>query len=295
MINIKEDLVSVVVPTFNRAKVIKNCLSSILNQTYSNLEVIVVDDASDDKTESIVTSIDDSRIKYIRLRQNTQGTKPRNIGIENSHGKYIAFLDSDDTWLPNKIEKQLSYIKKNDSKDVLCFTGVILSGLGDLDEKIVINRNLNQNEVIIDYIINVGWVQCGTFMCSSEIAKKTKFSSTVRKHQDWDFCYRLAKNNCKFIYLEEALTVYNMADENNQISRNKRFDLSLEWINSIKNDISVKNYYLFLINYVTHNMILTNNKKDAWQIYRKALGHRAITFLGFIKGTIKCLLLNWIR
>lgn len=291
MINDQQDLVSVIVPTYNRAKVIHHCLNSIINQTYSNLEIIVVDDASNDHTESIVKSMDDSRIKYIRLNQNSQGTKPRNIGIESCTGKYIAFLDSDDAWLPDKIEKQLFYIKKNNEQDVLCFTGVILRW--NSKEKIVINRNIQRNETIIDYIINVGWVQCGTFMCSSEIAKKTKFSSIVRKHQDWDFCFRLAKNNCKFIYLKEALTVYNIDDGNNQISTNNRFDLSLEWINSIKNEISLKSYYVFLINHVAHDMIQSNRKKEAWKIYREAFKHKSISSLVFLKGILKAMKIKW--
>jgi len=279
-----------VVPTFNRENVIMNCLKSILNQTYSNIEVIVVDDASEDNTEKIVKSIVDKRLKYVRLPRNTKGTQPRNIGIELSKGEYIAFLDSDDTWLPDKIEKQLSLIKRSNYKDVLCFTGIIHSK--NSKKNIVINRNLYSTESIMDYILNVGWVQCGTFMCSREIAKLTKFSPKVRKHQDWDFCYRLSKNNCKFIYLEEALTVYNIENGNNQISTNSRYDLSLEWINSIKNEISVKSYYAFLINHVAHDMNVSNQRKEAWNIYKEAFKNNAISTLGILKGIIKSKILN---
>lgn len=290
MQNIYNDLVSVVIPTYNREKVIKQCLNSILNQTYKNLEVIVVDDASIDDTEHVVRSIKDSRLKYIRLNENSHGTKPRNIGIRAATGEYIAFLDSDDTWLPNKIERQLAFMKKNDYTDVLSFTGIIVSN--NFTQKTVIKRDLKEGEHIIDYIINEGWVQCGTFMCSSKIAKKTEFSPTVRKHQDWDFCYRLSKNNARFIYLEEALTVYNMDEGNNQISGNRRFDLSLKWINSIKKDISKKNYYSFLVHNVTTNMILSNNRKKALKIYVRALQNRAVSPWGFVKGILKCMLLK---
>lgn len=284
------DLVTVVIPTYNRSNIIRKCIDSVLNQTYTNLEVIVVDDASNDNTEEVVKNIIDPRVVYIRLPENTQGTKPRNVGIEYSSGSYIAFLDSDDTWLENKVEKQLAFIKANKKENVLCFTGILLSE--QLNKNEVIKRSINNNESILEYIINVGWVQCSTFMCSSSEAKLAMFSETVKKHQDWEFCYRLYKNNVDFLYLEEALTEYNIDINNNQISSNKRIDLSIEWINSIKKDISLKLYYSFLVNYVVNHMLELNKNKEAWDIYKNAYVNKSISLLKFLKGLLKCKVIN---
>jgi glycosyltransferase involved in cell wall biosynthesis len=98
----------VIVPTFNRAGFIDRSLGSVLNQTHQDFEVIVVDDASTDGTEDAVKAISDPRIRYIRHQANRGPSATRNTGIMNAIGDYIAFLDSDDEWLPEKLEKQLA-------------------------------------------------------------------------------------------------------------------------------------------------------------------------------------------
>jgi len=285
MVKDQKELISVVIPTYNREHVIKRCIDSVITQTYCNIEVIVVDDASTDNTHKVMETIKDSRVRYIKLVENSRGTLPRNVGIDDSNGKFIAFLDSDDTWLPNKLEEQLKYINQSEYKQILCFTGVLLKN-GEKEKKIV-KRDLRKEESIIEYIINVGWVQCSTFMGSSDVIKQTKFNSTLKKHQDWDFCYRLSKNNTSFLYVDKDLTVYNMDDTNNQISGNQRYDLSLNWIDSIKSEISLKNYYTFLFKNVTKNMMLSGNNKAARDIYLEAIRQNSISFSDLCKGFLK--------
>ncbi len=105
-----EHLVSVIMPVYNSEKYISEAVESVLSQTYQNWEILVIDDGSTDNTKSIVESYiaKDTRIKYISLGHNSGGpARPRNIGITNASGEYIAFLDSDDLWLPDKLEKQV--------------------------------------------------------------------------------------------------------------------------------------------------------------------------------------------
>ena len=97
-------MVSIIVPTYNRENVIERALRSILRQTYSAYEVIVVDDGSTDGTESVVTGLQDARIRYIALQENQGVAHARNVGIQEAKYDYVAFLDSDDEWLPNKLE-----------------------------------------------------------------------------------------------------------------------------------------------------------------------------------------------
>lgn len=106
------DLVSIIIPTYNRAEFIAEAIISVLSQTYSNIELIVIDDGSTDNTQQIVSTIIDKRLTYIK--QNNRGrSNARNYALSLATGKYITFLDSDDLYLPNKIELQVSYLKNH--------------------------------------------------------------------------------------------------------------------------------------------------------------------------------------
>lgn len=126
----KNPTVSVIIPTYNRAHLIGASIQSVLNQTYQDFELIVVDDGSTDNTEAVVKSFKDPRIHYIRHKENRGGSAARNTGIKSARGEYIAFLDSDDEWFPTKMEKQME-IFDNGPKDL----GVVYCGTFYLDKQ----------------------------------------------------------------------------------------------------------------------------------------------------------------
>lgn len=99
--------VSVILPTYNRAHLLERAIQSVLDQTYPDFEIIVVDDASIDNTVNIIKGIINERIRYIRHEKNKGAAAARNTGIKLAKGKYIAFQDSDDEWLRDKLEKQI--------------------------------------------------------------------------------------------------------------------------------------------------------------------------------------------
>lgn len=99
--------VSVIIPTYNRAHLLGRAIRSVLNQTYQDFELIIVDDGSSDNTDEVVKSFNDVRVRYIKHKKNRGGAAARNTGIKAARGKYIAFQDSDDEWLPEKLEKQM--------------------------------------------------------------------------------------------------------------------------------------------------------------------------------------------
>lgn len=113
----KQPLITIVIPLYNAEKYIADTMDNIINQTYQNYELIVVDDCSTDKSRNIVKKYEQeySKIKLIESELNFGGpARPRNIGVENAKGEYIAFLDADDVWLPEKLEKQLEFMQIND-------------------------------------------------------------------------------------------------------------------------------------------------------------------------------------
>ena len=121
--NVKNPLVSVIVPIFNAEKFLKRTISSVKCQTYDNWELILVDDCSTDNSLKLINESAklDERIKVVGLKENSGPAKTRNAGIEAAKGDFIAFLDADDVWLPEKLEKQLIFMKKHDS--IFSFTG----------------------------------------------------------------------------------------------------------------------------------------------------------------------------
>ena len=107
-------LFSIVIPTYNRANEIGRCISSVVNQTYSNWEAIVVDNYSQDNTQEIVNSFNDKRIRYFKNHNYGIISVSRNFGLDKSNGMWICFLDSDDWWMPNKLESLMPYIDEYD-------------------------------------------------------------------------------------------------------------------------------------------------------------------------------------
>src|SRR3989338_4904135 len=121
--NKEKPIVSVVIPTYHRAHLIRKAIQSILNQTYQDLEIIVVDDCSGDNTEEVVKSLNDERIRYIRHEKNKGAPAARNTGIKAAKGEYIAFQDSYDEWLPQKLEKQMKVFENEPQKVGVVYTG----------------------------------------------------------------------------------------------------------------------------------------------------------------------------
>jgi glycosyltransferase involved in cell wall biosynthesis len=107
--------VSVIIPTYNRSMFLRAAIASVLGQTFQDFEIVVIDNGSKDDIQEIVTEFKDRRIKCLRITTNNGVSPARNLGIQNSNGKYVAFLDDDDEWLPTKLERQISKFENGPS------------------------------------------------------------------------------------------------------------------------------------------------------------------------------------
>ncbi len=175
------DLVSIITPTFNSSKFITVTINSVLKQTYKNWELILIDDASTDNTSEIISkcTIKDSRIKIIQLKQNGGAAEARNYGIKHAKGKYLAFLDSDDCWLPEKIEKQLQFMKANN----------IYFSYTDYFRKIENTGSENvfcalKDNIYYKDIIKFNYIACSTVMINIENSGK-KYMPNITTRHDW--------------------------------------------------------------------------------------------------------------
>lgn len=192
-------LVSVVIPSFNRAELLKRAVASAMNQTHRNLEIIVVDDASHDNTKTIIENIDDTRIRYIQHGTNRGGSAARNTGIRLATGDYIAFLDDDDEWAPEKTERQLIILEHYDA--VLCTSDETGSSSSKLDSKTTVD---------LDDLRRGRFTAGGTgvLMARATMLKETLFDESLPKYQDWDLFIRLA-HKCTIGYLNKSFVHYN--------------------------------------------------------------------------------------
>ena len=108
-----DGLVSIIMPSCNTANFIAESIQSVINQTYKNWELLIVDDCSTDNTDEVVASFKDKRIRYFKNKKNSGAALTRNKAMRKAQGEWIAFLDSDDLWMPEKLERQIDFMKKN--------------------------------------------------------------------------------------------------------------------------------------------------------------------------------------
>ena len=203
-------LVSVVIPTWNRAGLIVRAINSVLSQTYSNWELIIVDDGSTDNTDEVVKKFqeNDTRIRFIKHEKNSGGNSvPKNIGIKNAAGEYIAFLDSDDEYLPEKMEKQINLFNKSEIKN-LGFVGCNnfrINGETSLETKILDKGNIYE-KLLHNYFITTP----GIIMIKREVLNKIgKFDENLKFSNDTDFFIRIAKSGFNFYFVDEPLFKYH--------------------------------------------------------------------------------------
>ena len=133
------ELVSIITPCYNSEKYLDECIKSVISQSYQNWELLIVDDNSSDNSSTIINSYskNDDRIKPIFLKDNLGPASARNMAISKSKGKYLAFLDSDDIWLPEKLKVQINFMKKNNYSFV--FSSYIVIPSNETKPKYVIS------------------------------------------------------------------------------------------------------------------------------------------------------------
>ncbi len=191
MILSKKPLVSVIIASYNHKNFVREAITSVLEQTVKNIEVIVVDDGSTDGTQKVIEKIQDSRIKFIRLPENRL-KHPRNLALSLAKGKYVAFQNSDDVWNPNKLAKQLAAFKTG-RNTVACFTGVdIISKTGNKLQnswaKNLFKTENKKSEEWLRYFFDIGNCLCisSALVKSSALKRTGLFDESLIQLSDFD-------------------------------------------------------------------------------------------------------------
>jgi glycosyltransferase involved in cell wall biosynthesis len=269
-----QPLVSVILPTYNRAHIVSKSLQSVLAQTYRNFEVIVIDDGSTDNTKEIITTIarKDSRVKYFKNNENKGPAGARNVGINLAKGELIAFIDDDVEWVPDKLEKQVNLLQTLPENYTVVYSGVykIFN-----DKKIYFSpRDVYSKEGIVFNFFFKGMLGDTPSMLvrKSALFNVGLFDEKLPISEDRELAFRLSKKY-KFEVIDEPL--YISYDTPNSASKQEGaiYARALEYIlekhiDDFKKDKKALAHLYFLCG---KNYILDNQKKLGLKYLKFAL------------------------
>ena len=197
--------ISVIIPTYNRETLIVDSINSVLNQTYKNLEVIIVDDGSVDNTQQEIDKIKDNRIKYIKLEKNYGAPNARNIGIKNAVGQLISFQDSDDILYPNKLEKQFhNIINKNSNLDFCKIKVIFNSSYSFFYPNARQEKSIFDGNIFNELISKGNFISTQAILAKTNFIKKYYFDPEMPRLQDYDIILRMIPK-VKISYTKDVL------------------------------------------------------------------------------------------
>jgi glycosyltransferase involved in cell wall biosynthesis len=298
----KNPKVSVVIPTHNRAKLITRALDSLKNQTNQDFEIFIIDDASTDNTEDVINNYNDSKIKYIRLSENVGQSKARNIAIKQANGEYIGFLDSDDEWLPEKIEKQLKLFEQsNDPRLAAVYCGSLKKD--EIHNKTSIHKGGNvRGDIYVKLLSGFCPSTPTLFLVKKAVLIEVQgFDEFLPTFVDYDLWLRIARLGHTFDVVDEPLIVKH-EHAGSQIAkdpekRERGLDLFLEkWGEELIEKAGPETYHnLRLKKLESLVSSITNNpgddyKKDASRSIKLLLGVRSRRIKLYVKLIILLLL-----
>ncbi|WP_407383582.1 glycosyltransferase family 2 protein [Ruminococcus sp.] len=219
------DLVSVITPVYKCEKFIELTIKSVQSQTYENWEMLLVDDCTPDNSAEIIQrlSATDSRIKYIKLKENSGAAVARNVGLEHAKGRYIAYLDADDIWLENKLERQITFMNDRDVQFSCCDYEKIEEDGTKLNKIVHMPSTLTYNQMLHNTIIQT----VGVIVDLKKVDKKLLVMPNVRRGQDAATWLQMLKNGVVFIGQNEVLAQYRRVSQS--LSANKFIAMKRTW------------------------------------------------------------------
>ncbi len=236
----EEDLISIIIPVYNAEKFLKDTIRTVEEQTYKNWELIFVNDCSIDNSVEIIENAikENPKIRLIQLENNSGAAIARNIGIEDAKGKYIAFLDADDLWRKEKLEKQINFMKRNNY--VFSYTGYEFAdknGIGN-GKVVKVPKSITYKKALKNTTISTITVMFNVVVLGKELIKMPN----IRRGQDTATWWKVLKNRNVAYGLDESLSLYRRT--NNTLSSNKLKALKRTW-NLYRNVEHLNIFYSF--------------------------------------------------
>jgi glycosyltransferase involved in cell wall biosynthesis len=247
-----EPLVSVLIPTYRRPQLIQRAVKSALAQTLKQIEVIVVIDGPDETTRKAL-EINDSRLRVIELPTNQGSRAARNTGVEAAKAKWVAFLDDDDEWMPEKLELQLQAAQSSQYKfPIISSLLIARTPQGDsiwprrlpypseaLSEYLFVRNTLFQGE---------GLVHTSTIFAAKELLQKVPFNTALQRHDDWDWLLRaIPEQGVGVEFVEQPLSVWYLGEARQSLSKSNNWQFSLNWIKAKRDLVTPRAYSSFIL------------------------------------------------
>lgn len=250
--------VSVILPAYNAHSTIKDTIISVLNQTFSDFELIIINDGSTDDTLEVVGRIDDSRIQ-VHTNTNSGPSATRNKGIELAQGNYITFIDSDDMWTEQKLEYQYKALSNQPDYDVAYSWTLFMDISGNILHPV---RSVDFSGFVFDELINYNFIGSGSnILVSRDAVIKTGYFNTEYKlSEDWDYSLRLAKS-FKFVCVPQFHIQYRQSS--NSLTSNIEL-IESESTRVISDNYNNQNYQNF---YKLKNKSISNIKLYSGYLY----------------------------
>lgn len=244
----EKELVSVVIPTYNRETMVGNAIKSVLNQTYQNIEVIVVDDASEDHSEDVVKSFKDSRIRYVRLEKNSGVSRARNVGINEAKGRFIAFQDSDDVWYENKLYEEMQEMQSDEN----CQMVFCKYECKNSNYRVVPTEDdfsLSQGkDGLLKVLLGGNKIGTPTVLIKKEILQKAgMFNEAICTLEDWELFLRIAKEGSIRFVKQVLVTVNDSMEGVNALYGAKRAKTEMLILRQYWNQYEDKQVFQYLI------------------------------------------------
>lgn len=286
-------LVSVIITTYKGSKSVYNAIESVLKQTYTNLEILVIDDNGLEteeqvKTQRIVESFNCESIKYFSHKKNKNGSAARNTGIAQSHGKYIALLDDDDIYYSDKIKKQVDILESKDERYAVCYTGMKISELGARDKIIIDHYSGDCSGLVLMRLLHA---PSSVLMFRKDAAVAVGcFDESYERHQDWEFLDKISQKYFIAV-VEEPCIERIICSRNSPQNANKYEKLRLFYLERLKKNfgnlskkeeetIFSRHYYQIAKEYLKDKNLLKMNK------YILKTKHPLLNYIKLIKDAI---------
>lgn len=248
------DLVSIIMPSYNTADLIEESIRSVLNQTYTNWELIIVDDCSSDNTKEVVEAIGDSRIIFVEKETNSGAGDSRNRALRMAKGKWIAFLDSDDLWTEEKLEKQIEFMESNGYS----FSYTAYEEMDENGNKTNVHIT-GPRKVTKKKLYDYCWMGCLTVMYDRDVIGLVQIEN-IRKNNDYAMWLQACKKADCYL-LDEELALYRRGRAGSISSHN--FKKLIKWHYKLYREADHRNVIVSAFNTV-RNLVFGFYKKKKY-------------------------------
>jgi glycosyltransferase involved in cell wall biosynthesis len=283
--------VSVVIPTCNRPDLASRAVRSALAQTYEDLEVIVVIDGPDPATEEALAAIPDARLRVLTLPRQGKAPNARNQGTRAATGRWTAFLDDDDEWLPEKLEVQLKLAATAVRPSPVVATRLI--SRSPRSDTVMPRRLPGPEEPLSEYFTvrkglfyGDGFIQTSTIMAPTSLARRVPFTVGLRRQQELDWTLRaVQQEDVELLYAAEPLVLWHQDEDRERISLENPWAEQLAWLRTNRSLFTPRAYSAFTMSVLSSMAAPTRSRQVFAELLREARTGRpgAIDYLTFLQ------------